>query len=388
MAAEEREKAQIKFYISDEKVALLDSLNYHAQQAEKLGGKDLIQLEEDIKEFNKVVSTLSKEDLDEVKAALKSQDGEVVSETGTSQSGVQGVESADTKFKEFTGSRYDENAEIKIVKIESPLGRETQKDTAKIRNEILKPLIGQEVEVRSDGRIVGISNDGVRSSLKKRNLHRIVFTSLKEVITGSHYFDYAESDGKEKHKNVLGQFTYIVPVEIDGEVYRCEIKIDRTNISNVGEGAFKQQSVFKIADVALSRGRTTQGRSEVGEASSTTSATMNFADLMEGRKPNRPSVSFKADIRFSSSSALAPTQEMTRVEKMNSLLSRITKTAGIKIVRESSEQIRNSAENSQAGRYKIENDRFNAELEAFKAGTHKGVLHLGVPGAILRARAD
>jgi len=38
-----------------------------------------------------------------------------------------------------------------------------------------------------------------------------------------------------------------------------------------------------------------------------------------------------------------------------------------------------------AGRYKIENDRFNAELEALKAGTHKGVLHLGVPGAILRA---
>ena len=78
MTAEEREKTQIKFYLSDEKVALLDSLNYHAQQAEKLGGKDLIQLEEDIKEFNKVVSTLSKEDLDEVKAALKSQVGEVV----------------------------------------------------------------------------------------------------------------------------------------------------------------------------------------------------------------------------------------------------------------------------------------------------------------------
>jgi len=78
MTAEEREKTQIKFYLSDEKVALLDSLNYHAQQAEKLGGKDLIQLEEDIKEFNKVVSILSKEDLDEVKAALKSQDGEVV----------------------------------------------------------------------------------------------------------------------------------------------------------------------------------------------------------------------------------------------------------------------------------------------------------------------
>lgn len=356
MTAEEREKTQIKFYLSDEKVALLDSLNYHAQQAEKLGGKDLIQLEEDIKGFNKVVSTLSKEDLDEVKAALKSQAGEVVSETGTPS--VQGVESADTKFKEFTGSRYDENAEIKIVKIENPLGREAQKDTAKIRNEILKPLIGQEVEIRSDGRIVGISNDGVRSSLKKRNLHRSVFTSLKEIITGSHYFDYAESDGKEKHKNVLGQFTYIVPVEIDGEVYRCEIKVDRTNISDVGEGAFKQQSVFKIADVALSRGRTTQGRSEAEEASSTTPATMKFADLMEGRKPNRPSVSFKADIRYSSSSALAPTQEMTRarVEKMNGLLSRITKTAGIKIVRESSEQIRKSAEKAQAGRDKIENN--------------------------------
>lgn len=53
MTAEEREKTQIKFHLSDEKVALLDSLNYHAQQAEKLGGKDLIQLEEDIKEFNK-----------------------------------------------------------------------------------------------------------------------------------------------------------------------------------------------------------------------------------------------------------------------------------------------------------------------------------------------
>ena len=78
MTAEERETTQIKFYLSDEKVALLDSLNYHAQQAKKLGGKDLIQLEEDIKEFNKVVSTLSKEDLDEVKAALKSQVGEVV----------------------------------------------------------------------------------------------------------------------------------------------------------------------------------------------------------------------------------------------------------------------------------------------------------------------
>ena len=36
MMAEEREKTQIKFYLSDEKVALLDSLNYHAQQAEKI----------------------------------------------------------------------------------------------------------------------------------------------------------------------------------------------------------------------------------------------------------------------------------------------------------------------------------------------------------------
>lgn len=60
---------------------------------------------------------------------------------------------------------------------------------------------------------------------------------------------------------------------------------------------------------------------------------------------------FNPDFRYSSSSALAPTQEMTRarVEKMNGLLSRITKTAGIKIVRESSEQIRKSAEKAQGG---------------------------------------
>lgn len=192
----------------------------------------------------------------------------------------------------FAGSEYDGDAEIEVVNIDSPLNSDEQKDTSRIKNEILKPLIGSEVEIRSDGRIVQFTRTGIESALKKRNLHRSVLNDLTRVVSGSRYFDYVEGDGQEKHKDVLGQFVYAVPVRIGEAIYRCEIKIDRLTSNGPGEGSFKQQSVFKIADVALSTGITRQGRSEAN-ASSTTSVKVKMRELMGEVNPKNVRVPFQ-----------------------------------------------------------------------------------------------
>ncbi|MBQ9758761.1 MAG: hypothetical protein IJW12_03210, partial [Opitutales bacterium] len=199
----------------------------------------------------------------------------------------------------FVGSRYDGDAELEVVKIDVPLDAEARKDTAKIRNEILKPLIGQEVEILSDGRVVHIENSS-KDALKKRGIHRAILPALKELISKSNYFDYRNTDGKEKHGGVLGQFVYVVPVLLGDKVYRCELLIDRKVSSGTGFGSFKQQSVFtvsdaKIAGVAMSDGiQSVHGASASRDAGTTPAMSVKFADLMEGRKPNVPEVRFQS----------------------------------------------------------------------------------------------
>ena len=80
--------------------------------------------------------------------------------------------------------------------------------------------------------------------------------------------------------------------------------------------------------------------------------------------------------------ALSPTKAALR----DRLLLKIARTAGIHVIREGSEAIAASAARAQGeARYKKENDRFNAELEAFEKRASNNVIHLGVPGEILRA---
>ena len=80
--------------------------------------------------------------------------------------------------------------------------------------------------------------------------------------------------------------------------------------------------------------------------------------------------------------ALSPTKAALR----DRLLLKIAQTAGIRVIREGSEAIAASAARAQGeARYKKENDRFNAELEAFEKRASNNVIHLGVPGEILRA---
>ena len=199
----------------------------------------------------------------------------------------------------FAGSEYDGEAEIEVVNIDSPLNSDEQKDTSRIKNEILKPLIGSEVEIRSDGRIVFFERSGLESALKKRRIHRSVLKSIREVISGSRYFDYRESDGQEKHKNVLGQFIYAVPVNIGGKIYRCEILIDRKDTSEKGSGSFKQQSVFRIADtkvteVALSGGYYSAQGGSTPHGEATASVTrMKMRELMGEVNPKNVRVPFQ-----------------------------------------------------------------------------------------------
>lgn len=203
-----------------------------------------------------------------------------------------GKQQGEARLSQFVGSAYNENAQAEVVHINAPLTKEQYTDTAKVRDEILSPLIGVEVQIDSDGRLVSFDKQGIKDALKKRNLHRTILGEIEKIVQKSFYFDYETSDGKAKHANVLGQFTYVVPVEMNGTVYRAEIKVDRMRDTPAGKGDFKQQSVFKVADVALSTGLDTrQSRSEEG-ASSTTSASVRLGDLMEGRKPKTQRVLF------------------------------------------------------------------------------------------------
>ena len=58
---------------------------------------------------------------------------------------------------------------------------------------------------------------------------------------------------------------------------------------------------------------------------------------------------------------------------------------GVKNDEAVAESVSEVAAEGQADNIKAVNARFNAELEAFKAKTHKGLIHLGKPSAILRA---
>ena len=77
---------------------------------------------------------------------------------------------------------------------------------------------------------------------------------------------------------------------------------------------------------------------------------------------------------------------MTPEEQLNTLLSKTEDVAREDqiFLREGAEMAMAMAMENVRCSLQGTNDRFNAELDAFKAGTHKGLLHLGYPSEILK----
>ena len=118
-------------------------------------------------------------------------------------------------------------------------------DTKEIRKYFFDHFKGREVEIKSDGRLVLFTRQGLEDTLKRRGEHRKSFSALDSIIEESYPVGYEIVDDrhKEKRKDLKGQFVYAALLDINGEHYIAAIKLDDTAADN--RAYFKDISIKK-----------------------------------------------------------------------------------------------------------------------------------------------
>ena len=89
-------------------------------------------------------------------------------------------------------------------------------DTKKIRKYFFDHFKGREVEIKSDGRLVLLTRQGLEDTLKRRGEHRKSFSALDSIIEESYPVGYEIVDDrhKEKRKDLKGQFVYAALLDL------------------------------------------------------------------------------------------------------------------------------------------------------------------------------
>lgn len=118
-------------------------------------------------------------------------------------------------------------------------------DTKEIRKYFFDHFKGREVEIKSDGRLVLFTRQGLEDTLKRRGEHRKSFSALDSIIEESYPVGYEIVDDRHKKKrpDLKGQFVYAALLDINGEHYIAAIKLDDTAADN--RAYFKDISIKK-----------------------------------------------------------------------------------------------------------------------------------------------
>ena len=122
-------------------------------------------------------------------------------------------------------------------------------DTREIRKYLFEHFKGKEVEIKSDGRLILFTRQGLEDTLKRRGEHRNSFSALDSIIEESYPVGYEIIDDrhKKKRKDLKGQFVYAALLDINGEHYIAAIKLDDTATDN--RAYFKDISIKKTVSV-------------------------------------------------------------------------------------------------------------------------------------------
>lgn len=131
-------------------------------------------------------------------------------------------------FKRWFGNwLYDENKLVEITEIDNKDLPFVYSDAVSLKQWLKDNLVGKSVTIDDDGMVVGLSNRGLKDSLKRRGEEqRAVYTGLEEVLRKAVFFDFEESDGKDKHKYIKGQDVYYSAIKIGEKLYSVRIKLD------------------------------------------------------------------------------------------------------------------------------------------------------------------
>ena len=131
-------------------------------------------------------------------------------------------------FKRWFGNwLYDENKQVEITEIDIANLPFDYSDAVSLKQWLKDNLAGKLVTIDDDGMVVGLSNRGLKDSVKRRGEEqRAVYTGLEEVLRKAVFFDFEENDGQAKHSALKGQDIYYSAIKVGEKFYSVRIKLD------------------------------------------------------------------------------------------------------------------------------------------------------------------
>ena len=137
-------------------------------------------------------------------------------------------------------------------------------DTASIRNFLYEHFKGKEVEIKSDGRLVLFTTEGLKGTLKRRGEHRNAFSALDAIVEKSYPVGYEAVDNRHKanRPDLRGQFVYAALLDFgQAEKYIATIKLDDTATDK--RALFKDISIKKRSLYAGQTQNSTSGNASL-----------------------------------------------------------------------------------------------------------------------------